>query len=121
MATNDQQKTLGEIIRSARETKTELSLRSLARKLEITPSYLSDIENDRRIPAQEVIQAISKELKLDFDELMGRAGRIHDDTERYMKRNPVIGVLFRKISNLSDEKVQQLLKQVDRLNDSDKK
>ena len=42
-------KTLGEVIRDARIAKDGMKLRELARLLEVTPSYVSDIENDRRV------------------------------------------------------------------------
>jgi ribosome-binding protein aMBF1 (putative translation factor) len=47
--------TLGDIVREARLAK-EQSLRQVSKLLEITPSYMSDIENDRRVPSEEVLQ-----------------------------------------------------------------
>lgn len=76
----------------------DLSLRDLSKKLDLTPSYLSDIENDRRVPAEEALGQIASVLKLDFDLLMARAGRFGDDALRYMKRNPAAGVLFRRLA-----------------------
>lgn len=89
--------TLGDIIREKR-VELDLSLRDLSKKLDLTPSYLSDIENDRRVPAEEALGQIASVLKLDFDLLMARAGRFGDDALRYMKRNPAAGVLFRRLA-----------------------
>jgi transcriptional regulator with XRE-family HTH domain len=89
--------TLGDIIREKR-VELDLSLRELSKKLDLTPSYLSDIENDRRVPAEEALGQIASVLKLDFDLLMARAGRFGDDALRYMKRNPAAGVLFRRLA-----------------------
>lgn len=47
---------LGEQVRNARGT---IGLRELARRLEITASYLSDIEHDRRRPSVVVWKALS--------------------------------------------------------------
>jgi DNA-binding XRE family transcriptional regulator len=44
------QRVLTESLRPLRESR-DVSLRSLAKLLGITPSYLSDIENDRRLPS----------------------------------------------------------------------
>lgn len=108
------EKTLGEHIRDARVAKGP-SLRELARQLTITPSYLSDIENDRRVPAEEVLRAIANLLQLDFDTLMAMAGRFSEKAERYMKRHPTAGTLFRRISdqNLPEEELKKLLKKVE--------
>ena len=85
--------------------------------MEITPSYLSDIENDRRVPAEEVLKTIAKELELPFDELMALGGRLDEQTEEYLKRQPTAGVLFRRISarKLGVEDLKKLLDQAEKL------
>lgn len=114
----NQANSLGETIREKRVA-MDITLRELARRLDITPSYLSDIENDRRVPAEDVLQNIAKELDLPFDDLMGLAGRFGEAVERYVKRQPAAGVLFRRISqaNLSNEALQKLTKQTERLSE----
>jgi transcriptional regulator with XRE-family HTH domain len=108
--------TLGEIIREARLA-TGQSLREVSKLLEITPSYMSDIENDRRIPAEEVLRNIVKLLNLDVDHLMALAGRFGDDADRYMKKQPIAGVLFRRISesNLQESELRELLRKAEEL------
>src|SRR5690242_15902592 len=91
------QQTLGECLRSSRVSKG-LGLRQLAAKLAITPSYLSDIETDRRIPSEDVLQSIASLLELEIDDLMARAGRLGDEAERYLRQRPEAAVLFRKMS-----------------------
>ena len=115
MANTRGEKSLGEVIREARVAKG--SLREFAKRLDITPSYMSDIENDRRIPAEDVLKKIAELLGLDFDDLMARAGRFGDDAERYMRRHPTAGVLFRQISeaNLADDDLVKLLKKAEEL------
>jgi transcriptional regulator with XRE-family HTH domain len=97
MANEHAGKTLGQVIRDARVAAGG-SLREFARTLGITPSYQSDIENDRRIPSEEVLKKIAGQLGLDYEELMALAGRFGQDAERYMRRNPTAGALFRKLS-----------------------
>lgn len=115
MANNDA-RSLGEVLRDSRIA-VELTLRDLAKKLDIAPSYLSDIENDRRVPSEDVLQRLASELDLAFDELMARAGRVGDQAERYMKQNPSAGLLFRRISErrLPEEDLKKLLSQVERM------
>jgi|SRR5271157_5128505 len=95
-------RSLGETIRAARLA-TGRSLREVARTLQITPSYFSDIENDRRVPSEDVLQKFADLLHLDFDHLMAIAGRFGEDAERYLRRHPTAGVLFRKITTLLAE------------------
>jgi transcriptional regulator with XRE-family HTH domain len=92
-------------------------LRDFAKKLDITPSYLSDIENDRRIPAEEVLRRIADLLELNFDELMAKAGRFGEDADRYMRKHPTVGVLFRKLSESKapDDDLAKLLKKAEEL------
>lgn len=108
-------KTLGDVIREARTPKG--SLREYAKKLDITPSYLSDIENDRRVPAEDVLRKIAELLGLDFNDLMARAGRFGEDADRYMRKHPTAGVLFRQLSesNLADDDLAKLLKKAEEL------
>ena len=64
---------LGDIINSAQLEKG-MGLRALARELGIAASYLSDIENDRRVPSEAVLRDMARLLELDFDLLMQQAG-----------------------------------------------
>jgi transcriptional regulator with XRE-family HTH domain len=95
----------------ARKRKT---LRGLADDVHKAPSYLSDIENDRRVPSEDVLRDIAATLDLDFDELMAAAGRIGDTADRYLRRNPEAGILFRQLSErrVAPEGLRQLLEQV---------
>lgn len=109
------EKTLGDVIREARTAKG--SQREFAKQLGITPSYMNDIENDRRVPAEDVLGDIARLLGLDFDVLMARAGRLGAAAERYMRRHPTAGVLFRLISqaNLPAEDLAKLLRKAEEL------
>ncbi|MDD2758318.1 MAG: helix-turn-helix transcriptional regulator [Patescibacteria group bacterium] len=62
--------TLGKIISQARK-KREISQKSLAESInkdngeKISPQYLNDIERDRRIPSNYVLEEIAKTLDID--------------------------------------------------------
>jgi transcriptional regulator with XRE-family HTH domain len=108
-------RSLGERVRDARLTK-QLGLREFARQLKITPSYLSDIEADRRAPAEPLLRSLADDLDLEFEKLVDLAGRLDAQTERYLKRTPGATLLFRRISekHLPPEQLAQLRKMVEK-------
>ncbi len=110
--------TLGDKIRVGRARK-KLTLRQLAELTGNTASYLSDIENDRRVPSEAVLHTLAEKLGLDLDEVMAAAGRFGEDADRYLRRNPEAGVLFRRLAerNVGPDVVRRLLREVPELRD----
>jgi transcriptional regulator with XRE-family HTH domain len=106
----------GEYLQQARLS-AKLGLRELAKKAGIAPSYLSDIENDRRVPSEDVLKNLARHLDLEVEELLGRAGRMGGLVERYVQREPAAGVLFRKIAekHLDGDQLDELMKRADEL------
>ena len=106
--------TLGDMINGARVEKG-MGLRALARELDIVPSYLSDIENNRRVLSEAVLRDLSRVLELDFERMMQRAGRLGEDVERYLQENRRAGQLFRRIaaSQLDQDALRELERLVD--------
>lgn len=105
------QESLGDRIRSARIT-AGMSLRDLAKALDKSPSYISDIENDRRVPAEQLLKDMSRLLHLEFDDLMAMAGRLGKATERKLRRSPALGMLLRTASSMTNEEIARLLSDV---------
>ena len=68
--TADFQDGVGQRLRSERE-RHGLSLRELARRLEISPSALSQIETGRSRPSVGTLYTIVSELEMSLDELFG--------------------------------------------------
>jgi transcriptional regulator with XRE-family HTH domain len=114
--------TVGEQVRVGRARK-RITLRALATKMGKTPSYLSDIENERRIPSETVMADLARELDLNFDELMTAAGKFGGDADRYMRKTPEAGVLFRRMSdrNVSPEVIRRLIRDTPELQDDQSK
>ena len=106
--------TLGGVIRGARVGKG-LSLRELAQRIERSPSYLNDIEFDRRVPSEEVLRALAPQLDLDVDRLLAAAGRVGRGAEEFLRSNPEVGVLFRRMSDsgMSRAEVTELVKRAE--------
>jgi len=123
MASKGSGKSLGKQIRKAR-IDAEHTMRGLARELKLSPSYLNDIEFDRRVPSDEVLRQIADRLALNLDELLAAAGRVgiaKGTTERYIKETPSAGILFRRVTNerLTEDQVKDLLDQVDKMTRDD--
>src|SRR5438552_4144414 len=116
MANEHSGKSLGQVIRDARVAAGG-SLREFARTLGITPSYQSDIENDRRVPSEEVLKKIAGLLSLDFEGLMALGGRFGEDAERYLRRHPTAGALFRKLSetNAPEDVLRRMLQEAEEI------
>jgi transcriptional regulator with XRE-family HTH domain len=107
---------LGQQVRDARVA-AGLSLRALARQLEVAPSYVNDIENDRRVPSEAVLRRIASELGLDADLLLAVAGRVGEGTREYIKEQPAAGVLFRRLSDarLDAQGLKKLLEEAEKM------
>jgi transcriptional regulator with XRE-family HTH domain len=122
MASHGRGKTLGTQIRDAR-IHAKQTLRGLARELELSPSYINDIEYDRRVPSDEVLRRIADRLELNLDGLLAAAGRvgIAKDAEQYIRETPSAGVLFRRVTNdrLTEDQLKRLIENVDQMTQDD--
>ena len=107
-------KRFGTLIRELR-IKKELGQRELANKIGIAPSYLNDIEKEKRTaPKQTVIKKLSKFLDINIDELNDLAGiskgDVAPDIGEYIENNPKIVSLLRSIkeNNLDEEQIKKI-------------
>lgn len=90
-------KTLGERIRELREAQ-DWSLREFAKRLEISPAFLSDIELGRRHPSERVLMDIAKLLNATPEELKALDARpTVKEFKRLVDKNPAFGFAFRKV------------------------
>jgi transcriptional regulator with XRE-family HTH domain len=96
-------KTLGERIRELREAK-DLSLREFARKLKLSPAFVSDVELGRRYPTDAVLAKMSKILGTTLDELKAYDSRPPlSELKRLANANPAWGIAFRRVLDMSPE------------------
>jgi transcriptional regulator with XRE-family HTH domain len=88
---------LGQRIRRKRKEK-DFGLREAATKLDISPTYLSEVERDvePRPPAERVIRAIAELFDDDFDQLMTMAGRVSEDVEAFITKDPKMPQFLRQ-------------------------
>ena len=102
----------GAFIRRVREAK-EIGLREMAKKIEVSPTYLSKVERDEFAPpAEDRVKAIAMILGLDADDLLARAGRVSSDISGIIKRQPVaLAALLRTTAGLSADDIARLVRQ----------
>ena len=78
----------GAFIRRQREAK-EIGLREMAKKIGVSPTYLSKVERDEfSPPAEDKVRKIAVILDLDTDELLALAGRVASDLTEIIRRQP---------------------------------
>lgn len=87
-------RTAGDIVRERREH-YGLSLAALATAMHASDSHLSDIENNRRVPSEEMLTRLCIHLKLKRDYMEVAFGRVPDPI-----RDAVIRRDFKKASTL---------------------
>jgi len=108
----------GSYIRKAR-LDTGLGQRELARLIDVSPSYLNDIEHSKRpAPSGDFIDKISELLPVNFDILNDFAGftknSLPPDIETYLLKNVRASSLLRMLLNLkfSDHRIMELKKMI---------
>jgi transcriptional regulator with XRE-family HTH domain len=108
----------GAFVRREREKKG-ISLREMARMIDVSPTYLSFVERDAmRPPAEDKVKAIAKIINCDADDLLARAGRLSADIADIIKRRPVeIAALLRNTEELTAEEIVQLARQAQKTKD----
>jgi transcriptional regulator with XRE-family HTH domain len=81
-------KNFGALVRQEREAK-EIGLREMAKKIGISPTYLSKIERgDFDPPAEDKVRRIAEIIGHDPDELLALAGRVASDLTEIIRRRP---------------------------------
>jgi transcriptional regulator with XRE-family HTH domain len=86
---------LGQRLHQLRD-KADLSMSELAKKVGISPPFLSDIELGRRFPSEEILAKLASALNVTFQELekYDNRGPIAD-LKRLMDSDPKLGFAFR--------------------------
>ncbi|MGH7971086.1 MAG: helix-turn-helix domain-containing protein [Limisphaerales bacterium] len=88
---------LSSVIRDSRK-RQGLSVSELARRLEISKAFVSEIENGNKYPSPAVLLKISKLLKLDVERLMALDDRVpYDELRQLANRCPALGEALRDL------------------------
>lgn len=90
-------KTLGQQIRELREQK-DLSLRDLAKKIDVSAPFLSDVELGRRNPSDKILGKIAQILGTTLEKLQTLDTRPPiDEMRRLTASDPSYGLAFRMV------------------------
>ena len=108
----------GSFIRQQREAlraeDPRFSVRQLAARIGVEPSYLSKVERELEAPPSEAkIRALARELGEDPDTLLARAGKVATDLQQTICHRPrLFSTLIRELKNQPDKAVLQLVHDV---------
>jgi transcriptional regulator with XRE-family HTH domain len=106
--------TIGAYVRSER-LKRRISLRQLAKRIGISPTYLSHIEIDHvPPPAPDKLERIATELDLDFDDLLRRAGRWGERAAEVLGSRSELRDLFHLAFAMDSRDVRDLVEEIER-------
>jgi HTH-type transcriptional regulator, competence development regulator len=110
--------TFGQFLRESRETRAVtvqgFSLRKVAERVGIEPSYLSKIERDEQPPPGEtVIRQLAVELSEDPDVMLGLAGKVSSDLLAIIRSRPrLFADLIRQLKHMPDHAVLRIVREV---------
>jgi transcriptional regulator with XRE-family HTH domain len=81
-------KSFGALVRREREAK-DIGLREMAKKIGVSPTYLSKVERDEfPPPAEDKVRKIAEIIGRDADELLALAGRVASDLTDIIRQRP---------------------------------
>jgi HTH-type transcriptional regulator, competence development regulator len=110
--------TLGTFLRQRREQLREqdarYSVRQVAQRIGIEPSYLSKVERDEGSPpAEATLRRLATELEVDADLLLALAGKVSSDLLETIRRRPLLfAELIRELRDMPDHAVLRLVREV---------
>ena len=94
---------IGPYIRRRRD-ELDLSLRELAKKLDCSPAFISDIELGRRHPSDKVLVEIARILKVKIEELRNMDVRPPtEEIKRITQNDPTFALAFRTVVDRINE------------------
>ena len=102
MIVPDTIQTLGEAVRWSREQK-RMTLRALARTMEISAPYLSDVEHNRRSMTEDRIRDVARITGVDADSLMERSDKLVKEMASWLRNNPEWLAFLRGVRGRTEE------------------
>lgn len=114
-------KSFGETVRAKRVAKG-ITLRDFARLLGVSPTYVSQIEQDKfSPPTEDRIVKMAQILHEDPDELLALAGRVAEDLPEIIRKHPrEMATFLREINGMTAGDIKRLSDQAKKLKQSGK-
>ena len=97
-----------------RKTDRSFSVRQVARRIGVEPSYLSKVERGEVAPPSEAtIVRLARELDEDPDLLLALAGKVSSDLQAVIRKRPqIFAELIRQLKNAPDRAVLRIVREV---------
>jgi transcriptional regulator with XRE-family HTH domain len=113
-------KSFGQTLREKRIAKG-FSLRKFAELVDVSPTYLSQVEQDKiAAPTADRVRTMAEELGENVDEWTALAGRLTEDLPDIIHEAPsAVPDLLRAIRGLSPEQLRELRKRAERMKRED--
>jgi transcriptional regulator with XRE-family HTH domain len=111
-------KSFGDYVRKRREARRETddaySVRQVAQRIGVEPSFLSKVERDEVPPPSEAkVVALARELDEDPDMLLALAGKVSSDLQRAIRKRPeLFAALIRQLRDQPDHAVLRIVREV---------
>lgn len=112
--------TFGQVLRKARMER-KFSLRKFAEMVGISPTYLSQVEQDNvDPPTAERVQRMAELLNENADEWISLAGRVPGDVPGIIHQQPTeMPQLLREASGLTADQLRKLREQIRKLKEEE--
>lgn len=90
------------------------SVRRVAQRIGVEPSYLSKVERSQEAPPSEkTVIALAAELGEDPDILLALAGKVSSDLQKTIRKRPhLFAELIRELKDMPDRAVLRLVREV---------
>ena len=97
-----------------REEDAQYSVRQVAARIGVQPSYLSKVERgDEAPPSEPRIRALAEDLGEDPDVLLSLGGKVSADLQAIIRRRPALmAQLIRELKKLPDHAVLRIVREV---------
>ena len=97
-----------------RRADRRFSLRQVAHRIGVEPSYLSKVERgEQPPPSEETIVALARELDENADVLLALAGKVSSDLQRLIRQRPrLFAELIRELGEQPDHAVLRIVREV---------
>ena len=108
----------GQFVRSRREklkqSDPRFSVRQLALRIGVEPSFLSKVERGETAPPSEArIADLARELDEDPDVLLALAGKVSSDLQEAIRKRPeLFAALIRELKDAPDQAVLRVVREV---------
>ncbi len=105
-----------------REEAADYSLRRVAGRVGVEPSYLSKVERGQTAPPSEAMtRLLAEELDEDPDVLLALAGKVSSDLQAAIRKRPrLFAELIRQLKDLPDDAVLQIVRKARKTRSSSK-